>query len=343
MTESEQVQADRAGLTAAAAEFDKLATAFNTAHVQLQNRGVPAQVYRALQPGLATAEAAAVAAQKAASVAASAATTFLNPPAPPVATSAPPVVAPPSDNALDTIAAKLGYVKPRIFSDNFASPTLDTSKWTVGVASGASDGGLWSKSSLNFTGPLDPANVTVVPGKGLVLKCSQASGAAVCTYGKLKLVGGLLLFSAIRANSENGAWDAAWTLDGIPESNDNGEIDIFEGGMLPTGPGGTNQTLSSNFHPTTGSGPEQNNYATGIDLTAGPQVYGLIYKPGQSIEWLFNGNVTRTLTNNVSSEPIELIFDLGFADSGTSGWHTQFNAQSGTAEMVIPEVAAYAA
>lgn len=235
-----------------------------------------------------------------------------------------------------TLSPPAGYTTSQlIFDDTFQQPTLDSTKWIPQIADGW---GIWRKTvpapysaidSGSFqTNYYDPypqqgTNTTgphVVTGNGLRLIATPSSkfpgytwaSGVVCTHGLFYFHGGYVQFRAKMPDSRSGMWAGLWFLEGGPE------MDLQESGYY-YGSANVNNVLASHWQ---GPGGWQTIQDTGVDLSADYHIYGLEYRPGQSMKVYLDGTLKATWTQNIPSGAYEILIDLEVADSRAQYWHT---------------------
>jgi beta-glucanase (GH16 family) len=235
----------------------------------------------------------------------------------------PPSPPPPPSGDMATLAASLGYPASRLkWNETFAGTTLDSTKWIPQIAD---QNGIWRKSvpaPLSATNSggfdaeyFDPAQVVV--NNGLTITAARSTAQAgytwksgcICTHGKFAIPSGLVLIKMQQPDCSSGMWPGLWLLEG------GGEIDIQEGGYSSGNP---NQVMASNLH---AGSSGQAIKDTGIDLSAGYNIFGMEYKPGVSLKTFMNGIMIATYTSGIPTGAYQLLINLQVAQ-GTSGWHT---------------------
>lgn len=225
------------------------------------------------------------------------------------------------------MSAPAGYSN-LVFDDKFSGSSLDSSRWITDIAD---QYGAWRDngklpapySAVGNDGGYnaeygDPAMVST--GSGLTLgatRSSQFSGYSwkagyATTHGKFYFSGGFIQVKAKMPDSQTGGWAGIWFLEG------GGEIDLQEAGYTALGADKVNRVIASNLHT---SGNSQKFFDTGVDLSAGYHVYGMEYRPGQSITMYFDGKPFATYTSNVPTGAYEIILTNTMAQNA-SGWHT---------------------
>jgi len=247
-----------------------------------------------------------------------------------------------------------------IFEDQFAGTSLDTSKWNTYIGS---EGIRWNDQGLlpaPYSGPNTPLGEEVAmfaPSQvrvddGLTLTAQRNTNVLPRTYpwisgvvtteGKFSLPSGgwYVQVKAKTPDTSQGMWPAIWFLRssaGRPEN----ELDLQEGGeqdfLDP------NVEMHSNFF--SDQGVIQRAVNTGLDLSAGYQVYGVQFIPHKSITGYFDGNqVWRLLASSgitITAEPYEIILQLEVASQQPIYGHTATTSVTPSASMKVAEVQAY--
>ncbi len=244
------------------------------------------------------------------------------------------------------MSAPTGY-SSLVFDDKFSGTSLDGSKWIQQIAD---QGGVWNNNG-NLAYPLsavgnaggynaeygNPSEVAV--NNGLTLNAhpdgSQSGygwkAGYVTTHGKYYFNGGYIQIKAKMPDSRTGGWAGLWFLEG------GGEIDLIECGNTLSGVD-TNRVMASNLHT---SGNSQKTFDTGVDLSADYHVYGMEYKPGQSITMYLDGRQVAQFTSNVPTGAYEIILTNTLAQNA-SGWHTSVSSPTPSSlPMSIAEVQAW--
>ena len=242
-----------------------------------------------------------------------------------------------------------------VFDDQFLLPALDSTKWIPQIADAF---GIWRQSvpppysapnsgsfSVAYFDPFpqqgsDTTGPHVVTGNGLRLIATPSrmfkgyswAGGVVCTHGLFYFTGGYVQFRAKMPDSRTGMWAALWFLEG------GGEIDLQESGFL-LGSSNVNHVMAMNFHATGGI---QHLLDTGIDLSADYHVYGVEYKPGQSLRIYLDNVLMATYRQNIPTGAYEILMDLEVAGSLATGWHTVASPNtSNPGEFDVSEVQVY--
>ena len=259
-----------------------------------------------------------------------------------------------------------GYTsQQRIFDDQFSGTTLDSSKWVTYLGAA---GAVWNNfgelplpysadNSVANGGPGDditmysPSQVSV--DNGLTLTAQRNTNQYASTYpwisgvvtteGKFTMPAGdwYVQVKAQMPDTSQGIWPAIWFLCGVSCPDDN-ELDGYGGGFL-VGSDNPNELMTSDFFADQGQQQSTNNIGT--DVSAGYNVYGVQFIPGQSITAYFNGQqVWQVLASSgvtIASEPYQLMMELQVAGSPTSSWHTAANSNTPTSSMKIADVQVY--
>ena len=236
-----------------------------------------------------------------------------------------------------------------VFQEDFSGTALN-SEWHTYITSNAASGWPWNDNGSGGSTPGGPFEADYdVPGQvslsngllnltaikqpisginGGTTQTFPVTSGAVSSYGKFEFDGGYLQVS-MKAPSGGGAWPALWLLpgQGAGATGDNFEIDMQEGGFTGSGP--ANQNFSWHLH--TPAGTVGGVIDSGMDLTAAFHTYGINWVPGQSITWYLDGKQMAQVTSAqvpIPNEPMELIMNLGVANSTAAGWHTALDSQT---------------
>ena len=246
-----------------------------------------------------------------------------------------------------------------ILDDRFSGTSLDTAYWNTQLGAG---GVIWNNHgaiAAPYSGPntpnvneaamFSPYQVSVDNGLTLTAtpNTNQYAGTypwisgTVTTEGKFTLpaTGWFVQVQAKMPTQSSGLWPAIWFLPPTAGTPFN-EFDGYEGGWLGSNP---NEIMHSDYF--ANQGQQQRAYGVGADVTAGYNIYGFQYIPGQSVTAYFDGTevwqVTTSSGVTITAEPYEIILELEVATSATSAWHTQTSSSTPTASMDIAEVQAY--
>lgn len=225
-----------------------------------------------------------------------------------------------------------------VFSDEFRSNRLDSSKWNSRYrwgprwtinneqqyyvdALGDADFGYspfsFDGENLTISAVRTPSNL-----KGKANNKSYLSGT-MTTYGKFKMRYGYVEMRA-RLPEGKGLWPAFWLL----HNHENGirpEIDVVE--MLGDRPQVVYQTYHHYARGNLSSTPSYEVW--GDDFSGGFHTYGMRWEPGR-ITWYVDGEARNAYANNnVSSEDMYLLVNLaiGGAWAGSPNGSTRFPAR----------------
>jgi hypothetical protein len=254
-----------------------------------------------------------------------------------------------------------------IFDDQFSGTSLDTDNWTTYLGA---DGQVWNNlgslplpysagNSVANGGSGDaismysPSQVTVHNGLTLTARRNTNQWSStypwisgvVTTEGKLTLPtsGWYVQVKAEMPDQSRGMWPAIWFLCGTSCPDEN-ELDGYEGGFLL---GGTNPNDVMHSDYFADQGQQQSAFDVDTDVTAGYNVYGFQFIPGQSITAYFNGTqvwqVNASSGVTIASEPYQIMLELQVAGTPTSGWHTVASFSTPTSSMKVAEVQVYSA
>jgi beta-glucanase (GH16 family) len=251
-----------------------------------------------------------------------------------------------------------------VYEENFSGTALG-SDWHTYITSNAANGWAWNSNGSGGSTPGGPYNadydmpsqVSMSNGtldltaikqpinginQGGVAQTFPITSGAVSSYGNFEFNGGYLQIS-MKAPSGGGAWPGLWLMpgDGAGSSGDNFELDIQEGGFTGSGPADNN--FSWHLHGP--SGWVGNTIDSGINLTAGFHTYGIYWDPGKSITWYLDGKQMAQVTSAqvaIPDEPMELMMNMGVANSSASGWHTALDGSTPSSmQMQIDGVQLY--
>ena len=258
------------------------------------------------------------------------------------------------------IPAPPGYTdQDLIFDDRFTGTSLDSSNWNTQLGAA---GVIWNNHgaiAAPYSGPntpnvdeaamFSPSQVGVDNGLTLTAmpNTNQYAGTypwisgTVTTEGKFTLpaTGWYVQVQAKMPNESQGLWPAIWFLPPTAGTPSN-EFDGYEGGWLGSDP---DEIMHSDYF--ANQGQQERAYNVGVDVTAGYNIYGFQFIPGQSVTAYFDGTevwqVTASSGVTITAEPYEIILELEVATSATSAWHTQTTSTSTSGSMDIAEVQAY--
>jgi beta-glucanase (GH16 family) len=259
------------------------------------------------------------------------------------------------------MAPPAGYsAGQRVFDDQFSGTSLNSAHWNT-FMSGQGDQ-TWNSSGLpagdsaagahfhqNY---FSPSQATVNDGLTLAMVSDtrysslgyRYRSGVVTTDGKFTLRSGYVQIRAKMSDASLGGWPAIWFID--PKGGGGSqEIDLQEGGFIPTGaglPGGTpeNRIFVSTYHTPSGSQSDFS-YVTRKPMNAGFNTYGMEYIPGRSIKTYFNGRLVGSWTKNISTTPYEIVIWNTQASANASGFHTTGESPS-PSDLRVAEVQAYA-
>lgn len=224
------------------------------------------------------------------------------------------------------MSAPAGYSN-LVFDDKFTGSSFDSNKWIPAIAD---QYGIWRDNGKlpapysavgndgNYNAEYgDPAMITT--GNGATLDATRSSqfsfyswkAGYLATHGKFYFNGGYVQVKAKFPDARSGNWAGIWFLEG------GGEIDLIERGNTMSGVD-ANRVMASNLHT---SGNSQKVFDTGVDLSAGYHIYGMEYKPGQSVTMYLDGRQVAQFTSNVPTGAYEIILTNTMAQNA-SGWHT---------------------
>jgi beta-glucanase (GH16 family) len=215
-----------------------------------------------------------------------------------------------------------------IFDDMFSGLTLNSTKWIPQIADQT---GIWNDNGklpypYSAVGNEGKYNAEygntdqVVVNNGLTLNAQRDNtfsgyswkAGYIDTHNKFTFNQGFVQVRAKMPDSTTGGWASIWFLEG------GGEIDLQESGYTGCGRSVVNQCLAMNLHT---SGNKQILYNTGVDLSATYHIYGMEYKPGQSITMYFDGKQVAQFTSNIPTGAYTIILTETIAQNA-SGWHT---------------------
>jgi len=259
------------------------------------------------------------------------------------------------------MAPPVGYSAGQlIFDDHFSGTSLNSAHWNA-VMGGQGDP-VWNFNGLppgdsaagtqSHQTYFSPAQVTVNDGLNLTMVSDNRYSSlgygyrsgVVTTDGKFTLRSGYVQIKAKMSDASQGGWPAIWFID---PNNGRGsqEIDLQEGGFIPSGvglPSGTpeNNVFVSTYHTPSGSQSDFS-YATRKPMNARFNVYGMEYIPGRSIKTYFNGRLVGSWTQNVSTTPYEIVIWNAQAAVKVSGFHTAGESSS-PSTVSVAEVQVYA-
>ena len=195
-----------------------------------------------------------------------------------------------------------------VWSDDFSSPTLDTTKWT------ALDGGHFytPPTSENYA----PDDTYIQPGQGLIFKSEKRSyngynytSGGVSSRGKFSFLYGKLECRE-QLPQGKGLWPAIWLMPANGSSTN--EIDLLE--LV----GSNTHDLQMNYHWLDASGNRQQSitHFTGADFSADYHTFDLEWTPNALI-WSIDGSVVKTVNTDILSIPMFLYINTAIGANGT--------------------------
>ncbi len=231
----------------------------------------------------------------------------------------------------------------------------------------AAGGGRWNgPDGATATGTsthqtwFSPAEVSVNNGLSLGLRYDPTyaadgwttQGGVVTTWNKFSFTSGYVQISAEMPDSSTGQWPAIWLLpNNAPTGGSGGdeEIDMHEGGMIPTGygyPSGTpfNNVLLPNYHEPDNVQPMvlSATAQASTPLDSGYHTYGMQVIGGQSVKFYLDGRLYATVTQGVTNEAWCIIMWNAFATANTAGYHSVGDPQTdATGTLKVAEVQVY--
>ncbi len=195
-----------------------------------------------------------------------------------------------------------------VWSDEFSSSTLDTTKWT------ALDGG-------NFYTPATsedyaPDDTYVQPGQGLIFKSEERSyngynytSGGVSSRDKFSLLYGKIE-CRVQLPQGKGLWPSIWLM---PENgSDSNEIDMLE--LL----GNDTHDVQMNYHWLDAGGNRQEDIShfVGSDFSMDYHTFDLEWTPS-ALSWSIDGVVVKKITTNILSTPMFLYINTAIGANGT--------------------------
>jgi Glycosyl hydrolases family 16 len=262
------------------------------------------------------------------------------------------------------MAAPAGYTPQQlIFDDRFTGTSLDPSNWNTYLGAQGIDWNDHGNLPVPYSGPnapitseaamFGPSQVSVDNGLTLtaVPNTNQYAGTfpwisgVVTTEGKFTLptTGWYVQVRAKMPDVTQGMWPAIWFLPPTAGTPFN-EFDGYEGGWLLGNPGGTNpnEVMHSDYF--SNEGQKQMAYSVDTDLSAGYDVFGYQYIPGQSVTAYLNGRqvwqVSASSGVTITAEPYEIIIELQVTTDQVVGRTVATNTTP-SASMYVAEVQAY--
>ena len=239
---------------------------------------------------------------------------------------------PGGNSASDGMATPVGYTQQQlIFDDRFTGASLDSSNWNTYLGA---QGIAWNDHGnlpAPYSGPnapitneaamFGPSQVSVDNGLTLtaVRNTDQYAGTfpwisgVITTEGKFTLptTGWYVQVRAKMPDVSQGMWPAIWFLPPTAGTPYN-EFDGYEGGWLLGNSASPNEVMHSDYF--SNQGQQQTAYSVNTDLTAGYNIYGYQYIPGQSVTAYFDGTkvwqVSAASGITITAEPYEIIIEL---------------------------------
>ena len=246
-----------------------------------------------------------------------------------------------------------------IFDDQFSGTSVNFARWNTVM--GGQGEPIWNSRGLPLGDSaagtqshqtyFSPSQVTVDNGLTLTMVSDSRYSSlgygyrsgVVTTDSKFTLRSGYVQIKAKMSDASQGGWPAIWFID--PNNGRGGqEIDLQEGGFIPSGvglPSGTpeNNVFVSTYHTPSGSQSDFS-YATRKPMNAGFNVYGMEYIPGRSIKTYFNGRLVGSWAQNISTTPYEIVIWNAQAAVRVSGYHTE-GEPSSPSNVTVAEVQVY--
>jgi len=193
-----------------------------------------------------------------------------------------------------------------VWSDDFKSSTLDTTKWTA-----LNGGGFYTPATSEYYAPDD-----TYTQNGLVLKSERRAynkynytSGGVSSRDKFSLLYGKIEWQA-RLAKGRGLWPAIWLMP--QDGSGRFEIDALE--MLGDNP----HSLYMTNHWVDQGGNDQQDMTTfsGPDFGAAFHVFDVQWLPGE-IDWLIDGVVQKKVTANISNIPMYMYINTAVGANGT--------------------------
>jgi hypothetical protein len=260
------------------------------------------------------------------------------------------------------MATPAGYTQQQlIFDDRFTGTSLDSSNWNTYLGA---QGIAWNDHGnlpAPYSGPnapitneaamFGPSQVSVDNGLTLtaVRNTDQYAGTfpwisgVITTEGKFTLptTGWYVQVRAKMPDVSQGMWPAIWFLPPTAGTPYN-EFDGYEGGWLLGNSASPNEVMHSDYF--SNQGQQQTAYSVNTDLTAGYNIYGYQYIPGQSVTAYFDGTkvwqVSAASGITITAEPYEIIIELQVTTDEVVGQTVATNTTP-SASMNVSEVQAY--
>jgi len=248
------------------------------------------------------------------------------------------------------MATPSGYAAANmILDDTFQGTSLDPSHWSDVMGGPVPDVGPW----LGYGGrPIVDNGLTLTNANGSASMVDTANPATGQNLFAFPVRGFYLQVNFKVSDMSNGFFPAIWFPydNGIhPNAN---EMDLFEGGFLPSSYGlaghPVDDTVESNYGGCSCQDPAwaQKVVDAGADITQHFVTLGMEWVPGSHVNFYLGQGATRTLilsdTNGANIGAFadyNLVITPQGTPSGSAGWHTQ---GAGTGSMYIAEVQVYA-
>ncbi len=280
-------------------------------------------------------------------------------PRPPTTTATTTTTPPPTTTTTTLPVTKAGFGQPvmptpsgysaahLILDDPFSGTSLNTSHWSDIMGGPVPDVGPWG--SYGAAPVVDNGlTLTNTNGASMVDTANPATGKNLFQFPQ---AGFYLQVNFRVSDMSNGFFPAIWfPYDNGITSHAN-EIDLFEGGFLPSSYGLSghpiNNMVESNYGGCSCQDPnwEQKVADAGEDITKGFVTVGMEFVPGSHVNFYVGQGANRILvlsdTNGAdigASADYNLVMTPQGAPGGSSGWHTQ---GPGTGSMYIAEVQVY--
>ncbi len=193
-----------------------------------------------------------------------------------------------------------------VWNDEFNGQALDTSKWTA-----LAGGKFYTPATAEYYAPDD-----TYTQNGLVLKSEQRSyngynytSGGVSSQGKFSFLYGKVEWKEQLPRGK-GLWPAIWLMPA--DGSGQYEIDMLE--LV----GNNTFSMYMNYHWQNASGHDQENMTrfAGPDFSADYHTFALQWTLGK-MEWLVDGVVEKTITNNVLNVPMYMYMNTAVGSSAT--------------------------
>lgn len=264
-----------------------------------------------------------------------------------------PTPTPPITSSTPALQVPAGYSASDLFVDDKFTK-LDTSLWTPSMGSGQF--GIWGvgKNGDSTAGPpynaayFSPSQLAFGPG-GLKINAVRDTSinnynfvsGCLASYRIWALKKGYVQWLVWFPDMSTGAWPGLWLLDGTTsghDSNPNSENDAFEGGYTNSPSRNPNLAWTSDSH---GAGNKQVLSDAPSALPGAWHVVGADFQPGQHFATYLDGKQMAYFTQNITTDPLEVITNLQMAQS-TQGWHSVVgNATPALVELQVAELQVY--